>query len=241
MLLAIDLTPRQVSRVLEQALRSQARLDLETRAESAGDVLGAKLIERRGNLLAVQFERQHAACAPICLVGAYCDVRMTLGEELYLFTTCVMDVDESGSSPMLLVAIPEQIQVANRRRFVRTNATVAAQVRITFAPNEPAHAGLMVSISATGLAADMAGLATADRALLGEPVRVWFELPGAGEPFELPAVVCNKQVFEQQNKVQIGLEFAPEATRATDQKVTERLRTVLAEMTVNLAESDGEP
>lgn len=235
--MSIDLTHRQASRVIEQAVCCKARFEIEPAHSRQQLTWTAHLRGRRGNLLALNVNRI-AGDDDALLIGTYLDVRMWLDENLYLFTTCVMDHEVGPDGEAVLVAVPDAIQIANRRRFERTNGTVASQVRLWLNPNEPAYVGTLASISANGLAADIHGFGIDDRALLGDPARVRFELPGFDQPFELPALLCSKEIDKQMQQVRIGVEFEqPEGPEVAAE--LNRLRAALAELLIDLADPRG--
>lgn len=241
MLMALDLTRRQAARVLEQALRSQTPFDFELPARPQLGVLRGSLVGRVEQSLVLRMHTPPARLDPRLLIGAYLDVRLLLLDDLYLFTTTVIDLPHRpAEGTEALVAEPEVIQLANRRRFERSEMQLAALARVWFDPQGAAHEGLLASVSANGLAVHLAGLAADDPALLGEPVRVQFELPGLGEHFELSAVICAKQVLRAEQQVQLGLEFAPPAD-AHEHEALRRLRAALACRIPNPPTLDEQP
>jgi hypothetical protein len=235
--LAIDLTRRQASRVLGQAECCHARLEIEPAHSRQRFTWQARLAGSTGKLLALELIRL-SDDEDALLVGTYLDVRMWLDDDLYLFTTCVMDHDASSEPARVMVAVPDAIQIANRRRFERTNATIASQVRLWINADEPAHVGTLASVSANGLAVDIHGLAIDDCALLGDSTRVRFELPAFDAPFELPGMLCSKEIDREKKQVRIGLEFAQTGTPEAASELN-RLRAALAEFLIDLADPQG--
>lgn len=235
---AIDLTPRQGARVIEQALRAKAELEIEARSLPADQVLKGRLVARDGELLAIQLSDVPAQ--PELLVGAFCDVRTSLSNELYLFTTFVMAVPEEDHGRRILVAMPDQVQVANRRRYERTNATIASQVRIWTARASAPTIGLLANVSADGLACHLPGTGLDAELALGDSLRVSFELAGFDEIFDLPAVLCNKQLMPERQQLLLGMKFNPRPDDPVARHTLERLRAALVELTTNLFDTDGE-
>lgn len=240
MQLAIDLTPRQAARVLEQALRAKAELELEPRNLPDGDPLHGKLLGREGELLAVQVHDPPSAVPLSVLIGAFCEVETVLSGELHRFSTCVLDVVEDPPPRRLLVVVPETIQVANRRQFERTNATVASQVRLWVGSQPGPAIGLLANVSADGLACNLPGTALDKDLALGDELRVHFELAGFDETFELPVVLCNKMLTQDKHQLSLGMNFNVRPECPTDRNTLERLRAALVELMANSADMDGE-
>jgi c-di-GMP-binding flagellar brake protein YcgR len=241
MQLAIELTPRQAARVLEQALRAQAGLEIEPRNLPADQPLQGKLIGREGELLCVEVLGGPLTLPLSVLIGAFCEVRTALSGELYMFTTCVFDAVESAVPPRLLMVLPEAIQVINRRQFERTNATVASQVRVQVSGQPAPFVGLLANVSADGLACNLPETTLDETLSLGDELRVSFELAGFDEIFELPAVVCNKMLARDQQQLLLGLKFDVRPDDPLAQHGLQRLRAALFQLMANFTDMDGEP
>jgi hypothetical protein len=240
MQLAIDLTPRQAGRVLEQALRAQADLEIEPRNLPGEELLRGKVLGREGELLCVQVLDEQLPLPLGALIGAFCELRMVLSGEMYLFATCIYDALETPEPGRVFLAIPEVIQVANRRHFERTNATVASQIRIWVSGNETPFVGLLADVSAEGLACNLPGAALDKSVSLGDELRVSFELAGFDEMFDLPASVCNKSLSKDQHMLLLGLKFSVGPDDAVAQHALQRVRAVLFELTTNLSDMDSD-
>jgi c-di-GMP-binding flagellar brake protein YcgR len=240
MQLAIDLTPRQAARVVEQALRAQADLEVELRNLPDGDPLRGSLRGREGELLAVQVREEQLAFPLSVLIGAFCDVRTILSGELYMFTTYILDVIEEPPPGRFLIVIPETIQVANRRQFERTNATIASQIRLWNRLQETPAIGLLADVSADGLACNLACTALDQMLALSDELRVSFELAGFDEVFELPAVLCDKTLAPDKQQLRLGLQFNVRPDDAVAQHALERLRAALNQLMTNVTDMDGE-
>lgn len=240
MQLAIDLTPRQAARVLEQALRAQAGLEIEPRNLSGDEPLRGTLIGREGELLSVELRDGKLVLPLGVLIGAFCEVRTVLSGELYLFTSCVFDALADSVPGRVLMVIPETIQVVNRRQFERTNATVASQVRIWVGEERTPAVGLLANVSADGLACNLPGTDLDAVLSLGDPLRVSFELAGFDEIFELSAVLCNKALARDQQQLSLGLKFDARADDPMAQHALQRVRAALAQLMANSTDLDGE-
>ncbi|MCA9245310.1 MAG: PilZ domain-containing protein [Phycisphaerales bacterium] len=237
MVMTLDLTPRQASRVVRQALATGATLDLEPRS-GPERTIPARFIKEENNLLIVE-PTQTPGTPLIELVGSFCDIRVRMSEQLYLFTTCVLDLDEAHSPPTLMLAIPDSIQVANRRRFERHNFPVTAQVRLWTEGAQTHSVAMLTDVSALGLGIEAPGTDLDDALLLGDVIRASFELPGCDETFELPALVCSKELARDRQMTVLGLEFHLEANDSVGRYTLERLRVALGKVTSQDTETDG--
>jgi len=235
---SLDLTPRQAARAIEQALRNQARFILEPRPFGDGEFLTGMLRAREReagrDLLVVDLDPTADAGDVARLAGSYCEVRTMLSAQLFLFTTYVVDARTDEMPLRVRLAMPDAVQVVNRRRFERTAATVASPVRI-WPPSGPPLTGQLENVGANGLAANLPGMEGDDRLLLGDPIRVQFELAGVSGRFELPAIVCHKLLLSGRQQMQVGVEFAPRPNELTEWEALERLQHVLFEMTIDLS------
>ena len=237
--LLIDLTPRQAARVLEQALRAHAVLELEPRNLPEEKPLQAVLTGREGELLAVRLDAVDSRIPLNALIGAFCEVQTALSGELYSFTSCILDVSEKDGIQRVFLVIPETIHVRNRRQFERTNATIASQVRV-HSPVQPAPAvGLLANVSADGLACNLPGTDLDQALTLGDELRVTFELAGFDEQFDLPTVLCNKQLTPDKQQLCLGMQFNVRPDNTAAQQTLQRLRAALYELMTNITDMDG--
>jgi hypothetical protein len=240
MLLGMDLTPRQAARVLEQALRNRAEFEIEPRNTSDDQVICGRLTGREGDLLVVELPDRNPPTPLLALIGAFCDVRTELSGELYLFSTCVMDLSDASVPQRLLLAVPQTLQVANRRRFERRTPGSWAQAHLSGGPIDVPEAGVILSISPTGLACRTVHAQLDDVLLIGDGIRVSFRLSDHAEPFELLATVCNKSLARDKSYLDLGLEFNREPANQTAQQALERLRMFLSDPATDTT-TDGEP
>jgi hypothetical protein len=242
MLTALDLTSSQMSRVIAQAVRLRAKLEIEPYPDACSHLIWASVEGRENNCLRVDLVDGYEEGLPNALVGAYCDVRTVLSGQLYLFTTTVLELHDRTNPPRLLLAEPENMQVANRRRFVRK------------APADPVTIELISKTATRGmLAGDLWNIGAN-----GLAVRV--TLPWSGEPFDLEASVCSKGNTPEPDHLITGLEFCTPQCAASmtdaqsrpvgpicsasanpDQQQAEldRLREIIAEETNRLLELEG--
>ncbi|MBW7906817.1 MAG: PilZ domain-containing protein [Phycisphaerae bacterium] len=228
--IALEMTPRQSGRVLEQAVRGRVAVVIEPRGERAEAPLHGTVDGREGNLLSVRIEQRESEL-PAGLIGMFCEVRMTASGQHYLFSSCVLDLSDISSPVYLLLAVPSTIHVANRRRFERYSVPTAAQVRLQPAGSSRAQfTALLADVSAEGIACSMSAPKDDDPLLVGENVNVCFELPGYDENFELGGSICNRALTPDKQLLTLGIEFAPAAGTGAQQRTMERLQAVLYEI-----------
>jgi hypothetical protein len=228
----IDLSPRQTTRILQQAVRRRAEVILLPRAWPEDEQIGCCLesIEApretgssRAYLViapspgltdeqaATDKQAHHATAGDYRdLVGTYCDVALRLGENQFVFCTDVIAVSGVGGASRICLARPEVIQVCQRRRFYRFRPARSAHVSLYWSDNTglPGLAtGWMLNVSADGLACRV-DLQIADRLAIGEPLRVEFCLePGDPGRFILDATVCSKSPGGTEGTMILGLHF----------------------------------
>jgi hypothetical protein len=239
MMSALDLTPRQAARVLEQALRNRADLELEQRGGSGDRTLRGRLVAREAGLLSVELHDEDRALTLATLVGAFCDVRTVLSGELYLFSTCIVDVSDASVPQRVLLAVPSAVQVANRRRFERKSPGSWAQARLAGGPLGAPQLAPILSISAAGLACRVLQPQLDEVLLIGDEILVGVRLPGHAEFFELRATVCNKSLPHDKSYLDLGLEFSPDPGDPRSQHVLQRLQDVLCDIGTDTT-TDGE-
>lgn len=227
---AFDLSPRQAARVLEQALRTRATVEVETRQLPDDSFIHGILEKREGRILEMLVESIPPGVWPAGLTGAFCEVRVRLSEHVYLFTTFIPEVLEETRPLRLRLAVPEVIQVANRRRFERLCVPAAAQVHIQARQRAQVHVGLLADVSASGLSCAIPTPEHDEVLLVGDVLHVTFELPGFDEKFELPVVVCNKALSRDRQLLTIGLEFHVAGGDPSASAHLERLQAALCEM-----------
>ncbi|MFQ6047752.1 MAG: PilZ domain-containing protein, partial [Phycisphaerae bacterium] len=189
---AIDLNPRQAARVLEQAIRCQATIMLEPSVCGYFDALSGFVAsgDRHSLMVELTDPPDHSLSD---VRGLYCDVELLLVPHRYMFCSDIIDVRELGSNQTLVLARPETMQVAQRRRFWRLAVAETSTVRLSLPSRpdaRPAEA-VVYNISGDGMACCIDRSAAADL-LIGDLVHVGFELPHCPKPFDFDAVLCNK-------------------------------------------------
>ncbi len=238
---AFDLSRRQAARVLEQVMRTRAPLELEARPLPQDSFIRGFLESREGQALEMMVESIPPGVWTSSLTGAFCEASTRVFEHQYLFTTFILEVLEEARPLRLRLAVPEVVQVANRRRFERLCVPAAAQVHIEARPQGREYAGLLADVSASGLSCSIPAPEHDEVLLVGDPLHVTFELPGFDERFELPVVVCNKTLSRDQRLLTVGLEFQVPAGDAGAAAGLERLQAALCEMISDSTGRDGRP
>jgi hypothetical protein len=224
-LAAIDLTCRQTARVLEQALRTRAQVELEPRSRQI--TLCGSLTGRESGVLRIDLH-DHGRDWPLTgLVGAFCDVKMVLSGDLHQFCTCIVDAVDNALPQYLLLAAPEVIQVANRRRFERQPLREPTAVQLWVAGATSPMAGTLINIAVNGLACRLPRREAEEMLLIDDEVRLRFQLPGQEAACDVPARVCVKTASGRSEYLQVGLEFCTPPPGDPAQPTLDRLRAVL--------------
>ena len=237
MLASIDLTSRQAARVLEQAIRTRVTVQIEPRSRE-GSISGS-FAGRQQDLLSVELHDIGSDWSLGGLIGVFCEVRMTLSGQIYLFTACILDAVEDRAAQRLLLAPPEIVQVANRRCFERVVPSNEVTVQLWPPGASQPVQGMLNNVSAAGLGCRMPRREVDETLLIDDEVRVSFELPRAGEAFKVAAVVCVKTRAPTSDHLDVGLEFLEEQPRDGSAQVLERLKAVLAHWNAGDTASGG--
>lgn len=235
----IDLNERQLRRVLEQALRSQSLVELEPRTRS-DCVLCGTFRDRTDDALRIRLDEQAEHLELYELLGAYVDARLIMSGQLYLFSTCLVDVVEQDGQRDLIIVEPYAMHVANRRRYERRTLAEFAQVRLWAENAQSPYFGELCNVSGEGLACRMVRGASDDALLIGDLVRVSFDLPGPGESFTLPGILCTKAPSKDGHQMIVGIEFETEPADPVTRLAMDRLRAVLCRLTTGVAEKEGD-
>ncbi len=236
---AFDLTKRQAERVLQQAQRMQARLEIEPRGWQSEQPICGALKSIDANLLSIELDRDARQLSLSSLVGAFCDVRTVLSDQVYNFGTCVLHVYDATTPRRLVLAVPESVQVCNRRQFVRRPAPQTSVVHILLPGLSEPCMGELCSASGNGMACRVAR-ELEDEFLIGEPAQARFELPGLEGFFDLPTIICNKTPSSDGNGLAVGLQFDLDDDNAGQRQAIERLRAFLCTTTTITTETEGE-
>ncbi|MCG3125327.1 MAG: hypothetical protein CHACPFDD_00145 [Phycisphaerae bacterium] len=229
MLYALDLTRRQSNRVLEQALRTQAVVEIEPRNWPDAPPISGHILSNDGRQMVIALDDDGRALPIASFAGMFCDVKTMLSEQIYIFGASIVEASAQTVPHTLTLATPETVQVSNRRRFIRRTLARASQVEIVVDEGLDSFVGEFGNISGNGLSARVPREAD-DALLIGEPVRVRFAMPCMKERFDLRGILTNKTASPDKATLTIGVQFEPPAT--SDPRAAaaiERLRAFLCD------------
>ncbi len=236
MLVALDLTARQAARVLTQAVQSHAKLELEPRPGAVSTLLWTTIADRDEDMLILHLHDAGEETSLTGLIGAMCDCRMILSSQLCMFSSFIVDVLGEGVPRQVVLAVPQTIQVANRRRFARRAPTQPVPIRLSLCDVETPFVAILSNIGAKGLGCRVVSRELEDALFIGDEVRVEFVLPWHTQAFALPASVCSKTSCGEEGHMIIGLEFV----NGEDTSLLDELRAALNAETARLTGLDGE-
>lgn len=206
MAFAIDLNPRQSARTLEQAIRHQAEVILESRLWPQGEPLACRL--ERATQPDVKGGHGAAllvlACGPATdgtdpnspavaqewlriaeqyaqLAGTYCDLIIRLGEQYYLCSADVVRVEKPSQGNQEIrfyLSRPQNLQVAQRRIYRRIQLISSAKVRLRWTREGEGNNEAVGWLCNLSLGgmACRADAAVADRLYIGETLSAEFRL-----------------------------------------------------------------
>lgn len=205
---AIELNERQSNRILEQAMRRQAEVMLETKVGSENGPIIGEIVPAQTSTIGLKIKNEPGVLLD-SLIGVFADGYIHMGECRYLFATHIIDVAPDGRHGRIILARPEALMVLQRRRFWRTQYAESSDVEITYeaGPLTQTVIGALCNISPGGMAVRLKGT-QADSLLIGEAVRTRFELPNLNHVFRFDAVLCNKTPGAGAESVLLGLQFA---------------------------------
>lgn len=234
-MILLDLNSRQCARALQQALRMQAEVRIEPRIWTAGEQLTGTLAGRDGSVLRIDLSGPlpHAISG---LPGAFCDIEMVLSGQMYVFSTCVLDALDAQSPPRLLLALPEAVQVANRRRYLRRAPDRGVPVSIRVDEPGASFVGELANISPDGMACRVQREEVDPVLLVGDTVRLVFEIDEEG-PYDLQATVCNKGADEDRTLLLAGFEF--DSRDPQTREMVTRIRAALFSAAPGASETDA--
>lgn len=253
MVYALDLSPRQTARTLEQAIRHRALVFIEPRTWTGGEVVAGRLEPSEGRSgpggvliilpgeppLASEIEhgRLPAPLTPELiertrlLVGTYADVSIQLGENRYLFSSDVVRVETVPGvlGARMEMSRPKTVQVAQRRRSWRFRPARSSQIDLRWGQGQaPGYAAAwLCNISADGMACRCHGR-VGEQLWIGDELTAEFTLtPEDPRRYVMDAVLCSKTPAGSPDKLILGLEFLTGSGHDATRKVAEMLREQL--------------
>ena len=124
-----------------------------------------------------------------------------------MFCADIVDLIRLGGAHTLVLSRPDNLQVAQRRRFRRAVVTDSTGIELTV-PNysaNPAKA-FLYNISQDGMACRTIR-SVGDAVLIGDVIMAKFKLPDCDFWFELRSIICNKTPGADEDAVILGLQF----------------------------------
>lgn len=236
MLISLELTARHAARVLTQAVRARAKLEIEPRPEDRHRLLWGLLTGHDEDALHVELCDVERSIDLRSLIGVMCDVRSIVCGQLCLFATFVSDVADHAVPARLMLGLPESIQLANRRRFARRAPADPVPARLTLPGSNAKFVAVLSNIGAGGLACRAVSRELDELLFIGDRIAVEFALPWSKEVFELPASVCTKGAAGEPGQLLVGVEFVAEGNECALQRLAESLSDEAA----RLIEKDGD-
>jgi c-di-GMP-binding flagellar brake protein YcgR len=219
----LDLTHRQAVRMLEQALRAQARVEIEPCGSDR--TISGYFSGRERDLLRIDLHDHGRDWPLLPLAGAFCEVCVVLSGQMYRFSSCIVTAEDAGATQRLTLAAPTMIQVCNRRRYDRRAFAESPIIQVFTQQHRDPLIGTLTEIGLGGLACCLPAAAD-EELLIDDTVRLRVQLPGGREFFELSACVCLKNGLHKGEDITVGVEFCLDAPGVTD---LARLRQALAQ------------
>lgn len=207
MMIAMDLTVRQSLRVLTEAVKTRAKLEIDPLPELSSGPLWGVVSGRSNDLLTVDLINAGRDGSLRRLVGAMCDVRTILSGQMYMFAAPIVDLAEHSAPVRIVLGAPAAVRVANRRRFARHAPCDPTPIRLHASPAGHPMVGVLTDISRVGLGCRLPRAGVDETLLIGDPVRVEFTLPWTGTLHDLQCEVCTKSAGPEPAELVVGLEF----------------------------------
>lgn len=210
---AVKLDKDASGRAIENAIRTQAQIVLESQAFGETTVNGflicgdesALLMETTGSLI------QSADR----ILNVRCEARL-YADQRYRFSTVIKATPQWGNSRSIAIERPAAISVMDRRRFLRAKLAPSSKVALEWvrAGKTYRHVAVLLNISAEGLACRVDG----DAALAidrDDSIQVRFGFPNFGHQFNFSSGVSNKTPASEGCTI-LGLHFQRSPDAADD-------------------------
>lgn len=219
---AIDMNRTQSHRIIEHALRVRAEVSVWPCTQADERPVAGPLAGRTDAGLVIQATHDSA---PLPLVSAYCEAGFRLDDARFMFSTHIIHVAQDENACRLEIALPDSIQVLQRRRYQRRELRGNATIKIA-PPNGAARgaiAAALLNIGPGGLAC-RCDRASADRFGIDAPVRVSFALREGNMAFEFDAHIRGKTSGAEPEHLILAVAFAPNSEQREDiERLTEAL------------------
>lgn len=209
---AVELSPTQSSRTVEQAVRNQVTTLIEPRIWMDAEGIKGRLVEADAAVIRVAIIEEPVTSLAI-LIGMYCDVTIQLGRDRYLCDSYVVNAEDKGGTWLVELARPERLQVQQRRRYWRVALAEPSDVflRVGDGNKKVQGRGRMYNISGEGLAC-LVDHETEAALAVGDTLSVSFQLPDSERLFELTAVLCSKTPAAEPGQSIVGMQFLQPAS-----------------------------
>lgn len=200
----IRIDPHATRNAIEQAIRNNAQVILDTPASPQTTINGF-LISGDDKTLLMEITGKPLV-DPVQLVESDADVQL-YAEQRYHFSSKIAACPKWGNTQALALDRPQTLQVVDRRRFWRAKLAPSSRVTLEWkhCGAHQKHIAVLLNISADGLACRIDDVgATAIE--VNDSLTARFSIPGENTPFELEAIVHNKLPASPGCTI-IGLQF----------------------------------
>ena len=208
-----ELSDRQSSRVMEQAIRVGTPMRLEPHHACNGEALSVQLIEDEPDHLTFRYASSQASLAGQLLPGQYCQVQFTLSGAIYMVSVHIVAIDVADGR--MQTSRPKLVQLLERRKFARTQLVTRTSVVVRWLEQDRLAEASLFNIGGGGLAFKI-NKDFGDSIHVGDLMEVAFELPGLPRRLQFRISICNKTVASDDVSVIVGAQFqeTPEAGQA---------------------------
>ncbi|UCG17593.1 MAG: PilZ domain-containing protein [Phycisphaerales bacterium] len=199
------LDARQSARILEQAVRTRARVTLRPHAPIEGPELTGLIVAQTPQSFRVTLGDRITA-PPRTLTRARCDAYLQVGRDRYVFATNIVALIDADPPVCLDIARPNVLHALERRRQGRARVHSSCPVHLYKAGDGTDNIGALLNASVDGIACRIP-TAAADRTAIGDTLRVAFQLAGSTHQFDLQAAVRSKTPAGSERHTIVGLQF----------------------------------
>jgi hypothetical protein len=220
--IVIDLDVSTSGRLLEQAVRCRAAIDLVIHAPDLEDHLVGCVASVDRDALQIS-----ALSAPgDILPSVYADGTMQLHGQEYLFSTSIINCERRAHDIVIDVVRPAMLQTWQRRRFMRASVADSTDVQIfpRDGAGESVATGRVLNLSPGGLAMRL-DARQADQLTIESCLQLRFALRPGGEAFVLDAEVRTKTPGGSPGTIIVGVQFTDAACNLEARRIlSETLR-----------------